>query len=327
MIDFDERFFEPEVRDGFYVKGMMKRFWASSMECLMEVDRICRKYKIKYFVYYGTLLGTIRHKGWIPWDDDLDIAMLRSDFSKFVKACETELRAPFSLFNVEQSCMFPTRILNTYYTSMEDYFLEQFHGCPYPSGLDIFVLDKIPMDPVEQKAVKLLHQVVRYVAQRSDARWEDGYCQRPDEKGTRDHPSMEQLEKVVREIEIFTGATITMDETLPMQMTRLANRIAAMYDDSDSSRVARIHNWSIKKNSQGIPIEYFKDTVYLPFENIEVPVPIAYHEVLTMIKGPNYMTPIKFKSAHEYPCYKSKEDELMAVFKSCNVEPPEYLFE
>jgi len=61
------------------------------LEMLMEVDRICKKCGIKYNIIAGTLLGAIRHGGYIPWDDDADVALLRYEYEKFRKACRTEL--------------------------------------------------------------------------------------------------------------------------------------------------------------------------------------------------------------------------------------------
>ena len=70
MITFDEKFFEAEVRDDFRISPMMKRCWAAEMEVLCQIDRICKKHGIPYFADWGTLLGAVRHKGIIPWDDE-----------------------------------------------------------------------------------------------------------------------------------------------------------------------------------------------------------------------------------------------------------------
>ena len=61
------------------------------LEMLVEIDRICRKNNIKYSIIFGTLIGAVRHKGFIPWDDDLDVAMVYEEYEKFFEACKTDL--------------------------------------------------------------------------------------------------------------------------------------------------------------------------------------------------------------------------------------------
>lgn len=70
---------------------LLRQLQLTEREMLIEVDRICRKYDIKYSLDGGTLLGAIRHKGFIPWDDDADVVMLRAEYDKFYAVCRKEL--------------------------------------------------------------------------------------------------------------------------------------------------------------------------------------------------------------------------------------------
>lgn len=69
----------------------LKQLQKIELEMLVELDRICRKYRIEYSLDGGTLLGAVRHKGFIPWDDDADVIMLRREYTKFRRVCKKEL--------------------------------------------------------------------------------------------------------------------------------------------------------------------------------------------------------------------------------------------
>lgn len=85
-------FNQEELRARFNPDGSpLRRQQMVMLEMLKELDRICRKYEIPYFLYWGTLLGAIRHDGFIPWDDDLDVGVLRKDYKRLMKVLPAEL--------------------------------------------------------------------------------------------------------------------------------------------------------------------------------------------------------------------------------------------
>ncbi len=124
----------------------LRKIQMVQLELLKEVDRICKKCGIHYNIIAGTLLGAVRHKGFIPWDDDADVAFLRSEYEKFRKAVKTEL-------DTEKFCFQDHRSTKGYrwgYGKLRrknTLFLREFQEhMPYMQGIfiDIFPLDSVP---------------------------------------------------------------------------------------------------------------------------------------------------------------------------------------
>lgn len=81
----------------------LKKLQNTELDILCEIDRVCKKNDIKYFIMYGTLLGAVRHKGFIPWDDDIDIAMPIEDYERFLKIASKELRSKYIIDHIENN--------------------------------------------------------------------------------------------------------------------------------------------------------------------------------------------------------------------------------
>ena len=89
-----EKFLEPEIRDGVEVSADMKAAWKVLLDILEEFIRICEKYDLKYCLDGGSMLGAIRHKGFVPWADDVDVSLPRADFQRFLEIAKKELKTP-----------------------------------------------------------------------------------------------------------------------------------------------------------------------------------------------------------------------------------------
>lgn len=126
--------------------AQLRQLQMTQLELLIEADRICKKCGIHYNIIAGTLLGAVRHGGYIPWDDDADIALLRPEYEKFRKACETELDTARFYF---QDHDFTTGYRWGYgkLRRKDTLFLrEHQEHMPYEQGvfIDIFPLDYVP---------------------------------------------------------------------------------------------------------------------------------------------------------------------------------------
>lgn len=85
---------EEEIICGYKVTSEVKKAWKVELDLLLEFKRVCEKYNLKYFLISGSLIGVVRHKGFIPWDDDIDIGMLREDYNKLLKVADKEFKEP-----------------------------------------------------------------------------------------------------------------------------------------------------------------------------------------------------------------------------------------
>lgn len=129
----------------------LREIQLKELEVLKEFLKICRKYKLRYYCLGGTLLGAVRHKGFIPWDDDIDVGMPRPDFIKFEKIIRQELPEYMRYYSYKDGTGY-----NYYFTKMTDSRIKVIdESAVIPAErevwIDIFPLDGMPGNAIKRK--------------------------------------------------------------------------------------------------------------------------------------------------------------------------------
>ena len=304
---FDDGYFREETREGFVIAEDMKRAWAAQLEVLEEVKRVCGILEIKFFADWGTLLGAVRHHGFIPWDDDMDIAMLREDYMRFLSEASVLLEKYYeikSVYNDPEDDTIKARIINGRHICFETDFLARFHGCPYVVGIDIFPVDNITDD---KRALDKQIESLRFLLRTAESVPEKG-------------PYGAEVLELMKKIEKTFGIPVNYNNRLKHELKKIYDIVCSLYHDENSAEVCSMidfaEGWDYHAKR-----EWYEDICELSFENTTIPVPEGYDGLLQIKYGKDYMTPRNVGSSHDYPFYKSQIEELRLVMqKEFNTE-------
>ena len=159
-----------QLKDNYnhYDPEILAKLQHVELEMLHELDRVCRKYEIEYFATFGTALGAVRHQGFIPWDDDIDVGMTRDNFEKLLRVPREEWKDNISLVSPDDNCIPPyhRHVWPKLYKKDTVYEQSGFNKkyrrinpeCKTPIWLDIFVFDAIDNpETVKRQARRLFH--------------------------------------------------------------------------------------------------------------------------------------------------------------------------
>lgn len=230
------------------------------LELLTEFDRICRRHDIGYVLFAGSALGAVRHRGFIPWDDDLDVAMLRADYERFLKIAPQEMKEEYYLqgeFSAHWP-MFFSKLRKNGTACMERFIPrdEKLHQGIY---MDIFPVDNLSDHALVRKLQFAASKVV--IAKGLSRR---GYL--TDSKGKK----------------LFMAGC----KLLPMAPL---HRLARLGKKRDTRYVHTFFGAASRYEKNVFPRQWFEQRTMANFEGMSVPVSDFSHEMLTRIYG-DYMT-------------------------------------
>ncbi|MBR5115469.1 MAG: LicD family protein, partial [Lachnospiraceae bacterium] len=277
----------------------MKRSWGAQLVLLSMIDEICRRHDLTWYADYGTLLGAARHRGFVPWDDDLDISMPREDYDRAMELFPKELPSycPVFRFGTEGNLFrgwsnVNNRIhIDTGDSEEEAEITRRYCGSPFQDGIDIFPMDRVPADPAAREKWLTLYEDIMVIL--------------------RDHEDFDahrrEHEPGLKSIEARIGGKLPRGASLREALCALAEETARSCPGGESVGVNNVTNMAHFTPDRWRDPAWYADTVYLPFEMIKMPVPAGYQAILTSIYGAGWSVPVRGTAVHDYPFYKKQE--------------------
>lgn len=257
---------------------MLKKVHEANLKILLEVDRICRKHGIKYLLDSGTLIGAVRHKGFIPWDDDVDIAFMREDYERFLTVAKDELCDTIELVKPvdigEGRAFFdftPKLVWKNSRKHFEDAESNFYDNIPNKICVDLFVIDRISENPLLRKLQILKMYVIYGMAM--------GHRYRLD------YDKYSGLQK----LQVFMLANIGKCFRLTT-IYKLEKKAATHYNKKDGSSLCYYSNYEPGYGHVIIPAKGAENVIELEFEGHKLMAPENYDGVLKLVYG-DYMTP------------------------------------
>lgn len=274
-------FLDEEVRCGHTVTTEFKKLWAVELDLLAELDRVCRKYNLTYFASGGTLIGAVRHKGFIPWDDDIDILLPRNDYDRLISIAQNEFQHPYFFQHMSTDpglIIGGCRLRNSDTTICnESEWKKSFQN----KGIfiDIFAVDNVPDNEftlnLMKATLKAYWRILRFAS----------YYELYFENGK--HYSIWKKLKGY--------CALALKHIFGMKaLYHGYEKICIRYSKRETKRVAPI------ETLRGLLIyqkDWISSTKYVPFEHIQIPIANGYDGMLTTQYG-DYMVMKKAPSIH-----------------------------
>lgn len=294
-IQLPDGFLNEEVRCEYRVSSEMKKVWSVQLDLLNRLDEVCKKYGLVYYADSGTLIGAVRHSGYIPWDDDIDIVMMRKDYDRLLSVAEVEFKYPIFLQTAYSE--------KNYIRAHAQLRNSETTGCILPDVnteynkgifIDIFPLDNIPDSDIEleifKKKIKLCWKIITA-------------------------PYVEHKKLITK---IISSILSIVKKKVPFDVAfRKYEKLCKKYNKELTSRISYIA-YSMGKEKHIWKRRWFEQYHRVPFEFMEIPIPNGYDDRLKKEYG-DYMVIRHAPTAHGNVFY-SADIPYAEYFDKCNGE-------
>lgn len=269
---------EEETRCGYTISAQMKKVWNVEIDLLVKLLDVCDRLGLRCWVADGTLLGAVRHKGFIPWDNDIDVCMLREDYDRLLTIGQEAFSHPYFLqspYSDKDYFRAHAQLRNSATVGIRP--SDSYR--PFNQGIfiDIFPLDAVPEDKtLLQTVLKSVRRTTRFLKAKDTPILISGRIGLVFRKWKcRWVVWRKGWERIYKE---------GVDDMLRKASMKDCRYVAELgYSGTDNLLDKHI----------------FDDTVMLDFEQVKVPAPKGYEEFLRTQYGPDYMTPRQIGTAHD----------------------------
>ncbi|MBR6104153.1 MAG: LicD family protein [Paludibacteraceae bacterium] len=254
--------------------SQMQDVWNIQIILAKKLIEVCNKYKLKIWADSGTLIGTIREHGYIPWDDDIDMIMFREDYEKLLSIAPSEFKNPFFFQNWYSDVKYPRGHSQLRYCGTSAVLKEEVK-LPFNQGIfiDIFVYDTVPQNSADIKAfvekIEKKRMFIRKLA-------------------------YSELSSKHLKFSFYWF----LYKILPYKyICRSFENLIQKYNNTSSERIYFLGLTTKKLETRYLKKEWYSETLWLPFEDMLMPVPSGYDSLLREEYG-DYMTPVEQSTMH-----------------------------
>lgn len=278
-LDLPKKFFDEEIRDGYTVSREMKKIWAVELDLLKQFMNVCEMHNITYYADGGTILGAVRHKGFIPWDDDIDIMMFRDQYQKLCKIAKKEFKHPY-FFQTEYtdsgSLRGHAQLRNSLTTGILKNELERKWGFNQGIFLDIFPIDSIPDNEryfsiMKEKLFQKRMAINYWIT-----------------KAYENFPHSKFNSFKVNALHFLFRHNIFKWKSHTHRLYKNFEKTMQIYNTQKTSRVAKFFCWPFQERRIWERSAFDGEPVYKAFEMFSIPLPHNYEYILDTFYGKNW---------------------------------------